>query len=294
MSPAVGGPTPGAPADGAADRRPRHVGGEVLERRVVGAFTHVTVLAPGIGERFRPGTFAAVSVGHPATRSRLGRRAFWIHEVRQVGGRGLAVVLVVAARGAGSAWLAGAPVGTPLEVTGPLGRPFALPKETVPCLLVAHEHAAAPVFPLALRLRERGCPVTLLLSSRDEAHLMSALEARRSARAVTVVTGDGSVGVHGEAGDVLDGQVAAADPAVVYAAGPVPLLHAVAAAAERHGAWSQTALETPLTCATGLCHGCPVPVVDEAGSPRWARACADGPVLRGDRVRWDDLAGTPW
>ena len=49
------------------------------------------------------------------------------------------------------------------------------------------------------------------------------------------------------------------------------------------------ALEQPLTCATGLCQGCPVPVVGESGSPRLVRACADGPVLRGDRVVWDEL-----
>jgi dihydroorotate dehydrogenase electron transfer subunit len=34
-----------------------------------------------------------------------------------------------------------------------------------------------------------------------------------------------------------------------------------------------------------------VPVVGESGSPRVARACADGPVLRGDRVVWDELVG---
>ena len=44
-----------------------------------------------------------------------------------------------------------------------------------------------------------------------------------------------------------------------------------------------------MACATGLCHGCAVPVVGEAGVSRTARACFDGPVLRGDRVRWTEL-----
>lgn len=271
------------------DRRPVHLGGEVLASRTIGAFTHLSILAPAVGERFRPGTVVAVSVGPSVARSRLARRSFWIHDVRPAGGRGLAVGIVVQPRGAGSRWLAQAPVGTALEVTGPLGRPFALPKEPVSCLLVAQEYAAAPMFALAQRLRERGCSVALLLGGRDEAHLMSALDARRSARAVTVVTGDGSVGVPGATADALPEVIASTDPAVVYAAGPVPLLHAVAAAAEDHGAWSQTALEVPSPCATGLCHGCQVPVVGDAGAAVWARACVDGPVLRGDRVRWADL-----
>ena len=150
-------------------------------------------------------------------------------------------------------------------------------------------YAAAPLFPLAERLRERGCAVTLVVAGADEAHLLSALEARRSARAVTVVTGDGSVGRKGAVADVIEDVLVRAGAEVVYAAGPVPTLHAVAAAAEAHGAWSQTALEQPMTCATGLCQGCVVPVVGEAGASRTARACFDGPVLRGDRVRWTEL-----
>ena len=45
--------------------------------------------------------------------------------------------------------------------------------------------------------------VTLLLGAPDEGRLLSALEARRSARAVTVVTGDGSVGHRGDLTDRL-------------------------------------------------------------------------------------------
>ncbi len=272
---------------------PVHVTGEVLASRTAGGYQHLTVLAPGVAERFRPGTFVAVSVGSAPDDelpgARLGRRALWVHRVRPVGGRGQALQLVVAPVGPGTRWLAGLPVGARLAVTGPLGRPFALPKEAVPCVLVGEGYAAAPMFPLAERLRERGCPVTLVLAAPDEARLLDALEARRSARAVTVVTGDGSIGTHGRVADVIGEVIARADAAVVYAAGPTATLHAVAVAAEAAGAWSQTAVEQPLTCATGLCHGCPVPVVGEDGVARTVRACVDGPVIRGDRVRWGEL-----
>ncbi|WP_121258798.1 dihydroorotate dehydrogenase electron transfer subunit [Nocardioides ferulae] len=268
-----------------------HVDGEVLATKRVGAFTHLTIVAPGVGERFRPGTFVTV---RPDDRARPAPRPFWVHRVRPVGGHAAALQLVVEPRGAGSRWLAGLPVGARVPITGPLGRAFALPKEQVPCLLVGEGYAAAPLFPLAERLRERGCPVSLVLAAPDEPRLLSALEARRSARAVTVVTADGSVGVRGAVADVLPDALARSEAAVVYATGTTATLHAAAAAAEAHGAWSQTAVEQPLACATGLCHGCPVPVVAENGSPRSARACYDGPVLRGDRVRWHDLeAGLP-
>ncbi len=267
------------------ERTPLHVAGELLASRRIGAHHHLTVVAPGVAERFRPGTFVAVSTGT----ERLARRAFWIHKVKTSGGYGATLELVVEAHGAGTRWLVAQPPGTPLAVTGPLGRPFALPAEAVPCLLVGEGYAAAPLFPLAERLRERDCAVSLLVAGADEAHLLSALEARRSARAVTVVTGDGSVGRRGTAADAVEEALQRADAAVVYAAGSVATLHAVARAAERAGAWSQVALEQPLTCATGLCQGCPVPVVGESGSRRLVRACVDGPVLRGDRIVWDEI-----
>lgn len=268
---------------GGGERGPLHVDGELLATKRIGGHHHLTVSAPGVPERFRPGTFVAVSTGP----ERLARRPLWIHRVRPTGGFGPTLELVVEERGPGTRWLATRTPGTRLEVTGPLGRPFSLPKEPVACVLVGEGYAAGPLFPLAERLRERGCAVTMVLGAPDEAHLLSALEARRSARAVTVVTGDGSVGLRGTVGDVLDDVLQRAEAAVVYAAGPDPVLHAAALAAERAGAWSQLALERTLTCGTGLCHGCAVPVAGEGGHTRLVRACLEGPVLRGDRVVWD-------
>ena len=266
-------------------RAPLHVAGELLTSRRIGAHHHLTLVAPGIPERFRPGTFVALS----ADPQRLGRRAFWIHRVRPTGGYGATLELVVEPRGPGSEWLVSRAPGTRLAVTGPLGRAFSLPRDPVSCVLVGEGYAAAPLFPLAERLRERGCAVSLLVAGRDEAHLLSALEARRSARAVTVVTGDGSVGQKGTVADAVGDVLDRAEAAVVYATGSEPSLRAVAAAAEALGAWSQVALEQPLTCATGLCQGCAVPVAGEGGHTRLVRACVEGPVLRGDRVLWDHL-----
>lgn len=263
---------------------PVHVRGEVVATKRVGAYRHLTLSAPGIPERFRAGGFVAVTVaGHVA------RRALWIHRVRASSAFGPTLDVVVEVRGSGTAWLAAQPVGTRIAITGPLGRPFALPKDAVSCLLVGEGYAAAPLFPLAERLRERGCAVSLVVSAPDEAHLLAALEARRSARSVTVLTADGSVGQRGSVPDHVDDLVRRSDADVVYAAGPAAVLRSAAAAAERAGAWSQVAVECPTPCGTGLCHGCPLPVVGEDGVDRVVRACAEGPVVRGDRVRWDAL-----
>jgi dihydroorotate dehydrogenase electron transfer subunit len=264
-----------AATDRAAGTGPLHVRGEVLAAKSVGAHRHLTLVAPGVGERSRPGSFVAVSVGDDL----LARRALWIQRVRPLGGHRATVDVVVEARGPGSRRLAALTAGATLDVTGPLGRPFAMPRERVGCLLVGEGYAAAALLVLAERLRERGCAVHLLLSGVDEAHLLGVLEARRSVATVEVVIGDPAAAV------------AAAVPGaeVVYGAGSVPTLRACAEAAAAAGVSCQVALEQPLTCGTGLCHGCPVPVLGDSGDRHVVRACVDGPVFRADRIDWDAL-----
>jgi dihydroorotate dehydrogenase electron transfer subunit len=274
------------------ERGPVHVVAEVLSVKRIGAFRHLTLVAPGVADRYRPGNFVAVSVGEGPARAHLARRSFWIHRVRPTGSHGPTIELVVEPTGVGSTWLAGLTQGDRVDLTGPLGRPFAQPKEPVACLLVGEGYAAAPLFPLAERLRERQCVVTMLIAAADEPHLYGALEARRSARSVTVMTEDGSVGQKGTAAEVVREVVRRVGADVVYATGSAATLHAAALAAEEQGAWSQTALEVPQPCATGLCQGCAVPVVGEDGVGRRVRACADGPVFRGDRVQWAELGLT--
>ena len=53
---------------------PLHVRGEVLSTKRIGAYRHLTLVAPGIAERHRPGTFVAVSVGHTRPRAHLARQ----------------------------------------------------------------------------------------------------------------------------------------------------------------------------------------------------------------------------
>jgi len=275
------------PATGAVQVR-----GEVLSVKRAGDYHHLTLVAPGVGERFRPGTLVAVAVGGDLA-DRLMRRSFPVYRVRATGAYGSTVEIVFPVTEPGEAWLSRLPAGAPVDVVGPLGRPFALPKESVVCTLVGAGHAAAPLFALAERLRERGCAVHMVLGASHEAALFGALEAKRAAKTVLVTTEDGSVGMRAGVAAVLPDVLTRTATEVVYAAAPSAVLHDVAAIAEQHGAWSQTALSTREVCATGACGTCVVPVVGEDGVSRMVRSCLDGPVFRGDRVRWADLGTVP-
>ena len=103
---------------------PTQVKGTVLTVRRVDAYYAMTVIAPGVAARFRPGQFVAVAVGGPQT-SMLLRRAFSIHQVRP--DHGGTVEFVFAVAGPGTAWLSERRTRDTLDLAGPLGRPFPLP-----------------------------------------------------------------------------------------------------------------------------------------------------------------------
>lgn len=269
--------------------------GEVLGVKRAGAHHVVTLVAPTVAELFRPGTVVSLALGGPLSDRAVGA-AFPVHRARSTGVHGGTIELVVTADDEPTRWLVAAPAGTRVGVLGPLGRPFALPKEPVTCALVGEGAMSAPLFSLSERLRERGCAVHMLLGAPDDAHLFGVLEARRATRGLTVTTEDGSVGIAGTPTDVLPDLLTRTGAEVVYAAARTGTLHAVAGIAEQHGAWSQVMLspqDVPLPCGTGLCHGCALPVVGEDGVTHMVRACTEGPVLRGDRVRWADLGTVP-
>lgn len=273
-------------------RGPVQVEGEVFANKRVGAYHHLTIVADGIPERTRPGNFVALAVGGD-TSAHLLRRSFSIYRVRPAGVYGGTVEIVFAALGPGTQWLADRQPHDLLNVVGPLGRPFALPREPVACALVGGGYGSAPLFALAERLRNRRCGVHMVLGAATEAKLFGALEAKRAAQSVTVTTVDGSVGIKGLVTDALPALMARHSIEVVYSCGPMGMLAAVTRVASEHGAWSQTAVEEAMACGIGVCMTCVLPVVGDDGVTRMVRSCVEGPVFAGDKVRWDAIGTIP-
>ena len=49
-----------------------------------------------------------------------------------------------------------------------------------------------------------------------------------------------------------------------------------------------------MACGSGVCMTCVLPVIGGDGVTRMVRSCVDGPVFRGDLVRWDDIGTIPF
>lgn len=271
---------------------PVQVRGEVLDIKRIGAYHQLSLVAPGIADSARPGHFVALGVGGDET-SMLLRRAFSIYKTEQRGVYGGTVDIVFAVHGKGTAWLAERTRHDPVDIVGPLGRPFTLPAEPVSCVLIGGGYGSAPLFSLGEKLRERGCRVDFVLGAATEDRLFGALDGKRMAQTIAITTEDGSLGDKGRVTDVLPRLIERSDAAVLYACGPMGMLQAVAQVADRYGIHSQCAVEESMACGVGVCMTCVMPVIGDDGITRMVRSCVDGPVFKGDRVRWADVGTVP-
>lgn len=255
----------------------------------VARYTRLRLQAAEIAAAVQPGQFVAVSVGGP-TSSLLLRRAFAIYRAAAD-----AVEVVVAEHGPGTAWLVRQPVGTEVDVVGPLGRPFPDPVGDGPVVVVGGGYGTAALIGLVGRMRTQGRHVTALVGAGSADRLVGVADLEGLAADVIVATDDGSAGTPGLVTDLMSGSAATAvgEAVAVYACGPMPMLAATAraAAAVEVSAWCS--VEEAMACGIGVCMTCVLPVVDTDGATRMLRSCVAGPTFAGNAVRWDDVGTVP-
>ena len=270
---------------------PVQVTASVLATQPVGAYTEMTLLAPGIAEVALPGQFVAVAVGGPESPMLL-RRSFAIAASGTHASGSPAVGLVFAVAGRGTAWLAERRVGETLDVVGPLGTPFPLPSAGGAVVLVGGGYGTAPLFPLADTLVAAGHDVHFVVGA-GSADRLYGLDEARGRGPVEVTTDDGSAGTPGRVTDVLPRVLGESGAATVYACGPMGMLAAVTATAAARGARAWVAVEESMACGIGVCMTCVLPVVGDDGVTRMLRSCVAGPVFPGERVRFDAVGTVP-
>jgi NAD(P)H-flavin reductase len=211
-------------------------------------------------------------------------RAFSVAAAQPAEG-GVRLDFLVEAVGPGTERLAALRPGERLWITGPLGRPFSMPRDLGPeiagAILVGGGIGIAPLGILRRELAAAGVPQRILLGFRDREHAGGVDELFRCEE-VRLASEDGHAGHRGYVTDLLgvllEGD--AASSAAVYACGPPGMLEAVRAMSSARGVACQLAMEAPMACGYGACFGCAIPV---AGGG-YMRLCVDGPVVDVARI----------
>ena len=252
-------------------------GHDVISNTKLSTNVHrLTVTAPRVAAARQPGQFVIVRLGPGAERIPL-----TIADSDSAAGT---IELVIQAVGKSTSDLVALAPGDQIhDVVGPLGRPSDLVAEgTVVC--VAGGVGAAVMFPIARRLAELGAEVITVLGARNSESVLFEDEFASFAELV-VCTDDGSAGRAGVVTDALGDLLATRSVDVVYAAGPVNMMRAVAAVTRPLGVQTIVSLNPIMVDGTGMCGGCRVTV---DGTMRFA--CVDGPEFDGHGVDFDELA----
>jgi dihydroorotate dehydrogenase electron transfer subunit len=249
----------------------------------------LTIVAPEIAEASKPGQF--VNIRPSPDRSFILRRPFSIYKVNRRGDWAATLEVVFDIRGGGTAALAQLRPHDMVDIIGPIGRPFAIPKSRTSCLLVGGGIGAVPLFYLAEELKGAGKRVDVLWGAATASKLLNPIDAKRFGAQAVFTTEDGSEGIKGRVTDVLPDVIAKCGTEVIYACGPNGMLEAVTKIGQRRRIPVQVAMEEYMGCGYGICMTCVQPIWNrQRDSILHVRTCVDGPVFNGARVAWDVFA----
>ncbi len=263
---------------------------QILSYKKVGdEYYLLTIVAPEIAELTQPGQFVNLLPRRDA--QFILRRPFSVYKVNRRGNWAATIEVVFDIRGGGTAALAALRPHDTIDIIGPVGRPFAIPKTRHSCLLVGGGIGAVPLFYLGEKLKAAGKRVDTLWGAARASRLLNPIDAKRLGSVSVFTTEDGSEGHHGIVTDLLPGMIERCGTEVIYACGPHRMMAAVTAIGQEHGIPVQVAMEALMGCGYGVCMTCVQPVWNrQRDEIVHVRTCVDGPVFSGARVAWDAFA----
>ena len=187
--------------------------------------------------------------------------------------------LLVAMVGDGTRRLAELKTGEKLNCVLPLGRGFSLPKSPEQrFLLVGGGVGTAPLLLLGKEIARLGGEPTFLLGARTETDLLELDYFNRFGR-VRVTTEDGSAGERGFVTNHSMLQNEHFDQ--ICCCGPLPMMKAVAAFANRVETPCEVSLENMMACGVGACLWCV-----EKTTKGNVCVCTEGPVFDTKELLW--------
>jgi len=189
--------------------------------------------------------------------------------------------------GKGTAMLATLHHSDHLDLLGPLGKGFDPGDAGEEKILVGGGVGLAPLYYLAKTLAAT-TRVRLFIGGKTKEDVLCVTEFERLGVETYVATDDGTLGASGLVTEVLERHLLESQGGKgIFACGPMPMLKAVAAIAERFKIPCQVSLEAYMACGMGACLGCVVKGSEhDEFHPDYRCVCKDGPVFDFQELRW--------
>ena len=216
------------------------------------------------------------------------RRPFSIHNLIVSNGKTEGIELLYKVVGKATAILAREQPGKSVDLLGPLGTGFVIPRNANIVHVVAGGIGVAPMVFLAARLQQSrfdfsNCRV--FIGGRTKDDLLCLDEFVNLGLTVETTTDDGSAGDQCLVTHPLEVAAEQRRPDLIVACGPMAMLDCVIGIAEKHHIPCQVSIETMMACGMGACLGCAVEGRGEGAG--YLHACLDGPVFDAADLKFD-------
>lgn len=214
------------------------------------------------------------------------RRPFSIHNLIIAGGvtEGLEVLYKVV--GEGTAMLAQQKPGEIIDILGPLGSGFLIPRQARRIYFVAGGIGIAPLVFLVSQLNRRDMDLSAcraFIGGRNQGDLLCQNDFIQRGVAVQTTTDDGSAGDQCLVTHPLEDAVEQLKPDIIVACGPMDMLACIIGITEKFEVPCQVSIETLMACGMGACLGC---AVEGRNQPdRYLHTCLDGPVFDASELK---------
>ena len=236
----------------------------------------------------KPGQF--VMLGFTGQTDPLLRRPFSIHNITFVNGSLSTFELLYKVVGKITAKLALQKPGDIVEILGPLGSGFLIPREAEQIYVVAGGIGVAPMVFLVSDLRRKSFNLSnskAFIGGRTKDDLLCVNDLAQLGISVLTTTDDGTAGDQCLVTHPLEKAVGRLRPDLIVACGPMEMLECVIGISEKYRVPCQISLETMMACGMGACLGCAVP--SRVDQDRYLHACIDGPVFDADVLKFEIL-----
>ncbi len=255
--------------------------GKIIEQKhLENDYYEMTIEAPRIAEIARPGQFVMLSKWK--IKELLLKRPFSFFQIDSRKGR---FDILYKKVGKGTQILSESRVDEEVELIGPLGNGFYIPKNTHKIAIVARGIGIAPMMPLIQESRKKGIEIYSFLSAKEKALLLCDDKLESFSNNVFYTTDDGSRGVKGNVTcfleELLEEKVTEID--AVFTCGSRRLARHIKELQKKHHFFAYISLEERMGCGIGSCKGCVVQT-----KYGYQRVCKEGPVFPLEEVALDE------
>jgi dihydroorotate dehydrogenase electron transfer subunit len=187
--------------------------------------------------------------------------------------------LQILVTGKGTSLLSKIKKGETVQIIGPLGNNFSLPKKSTKVALLAGGIGVAPLIYFADLLTKKNIAFKFFYGAATKAALIPKNYLPEN---IHFSTDDGSFGFKGFVTQNFQSVHSTIHFDKIYACGPNPMLNEVKKIAMKNNVYCELSIETIMACGIGICQGCVVH--KNTKEDDYFLTCVDGPVFKAEDI----------